>query len=73
MLLDQGLPRSLAKFLTDFGIDAEHVGELGMSVAKDSEILKYSKNKKRTIITLDSDFHMLLALSSESTLCFLKR
>jgi len=66
LLLDQGLPRSLTKLLTDSGIDAEHVGELGMSSAKDSEILSYSKNKKRTVNTLDSDFHTLLAISSES-------
>ena len=65
LLLDQGLPRSLAKLLTETGLKAEHVGDLGMSAAKDSEILNYSKKNQRTIITLDSDFHTLLALSSE--------
>ena len=65
LLLDQGLPRSLAKLLIAAGLDAEHVGNLGMSAAKDVEILNYSKINQRTIITLDSDFHSLLALSSE--------
>ena len=65
LLLDQGLPRSLAKLLTETGLKAEHVGDLGMSAARDSEILNYSKKNQRTIITLDSDFHTLLALSSE--------
>jgi len=65
LLLDQGLPRSLAKLLQDAGIDAEHVGDLGMSAAKDAEILEYSKNNERIIITLDSDFHTLLALGLE--------
>ena len=66
LLLDQGLPRGLVTLLNDAGVNVEHVGELGMSAAKDSEIIKYSKNNKRTIVTLDSDFHTLLALNTES-------
>ncbi len=66
LLLDQGLPHSLTKLLQDAGIDAVHVGELGMSSAKDIEIIKYSKENNCTIITLDSDFHTLLALALES-------
>ena len=66
LLLDQGLPRSLVILLNDVGIEVEHVGELGMASSKDSEILKYCKNKKQTVVTLDSDFHTLLALNSES-------
>ncbi len=37
-----------------------------MASAKDSEILKYSENNKRIIVTLDSDFHTLLALNADS-------
>lgn len=66
LLLDQGLPRGLVTLLSNAGIEAEHVGELGMASSKDREILKYSKNKKRTIVTLDSDFHSLLALNADS-------
>ena len=66
LLLDQGLPRGLVTLLSNAGIEAEHVGELGMASSKDREILKYSKNKKRTIVTLDSDFHSLLVLNVES-------
>ncbi len=66
LLLDQGIPRSLVKLLQASGIDAEHVGDIKMSTAKDSEIIKYSKKNNRIIITLDSDFHTLLALSSDS-------
>ena len=66
LLLDQGLPRSLVKLLQASGINAEHVGDINMSTAKDSDIIEYSKKNNRIIITLDSDFHTLLALSSDS-------
>jgi len=66
LLLDQGLPRSLTELLQESNIEAEHVGDINMSTAKDSEIIEYSKKNKRIIITLDSDFHTLLALSSDS-------
>jgi len=66
LLLDQGLPRTLVKLLKASEIDAEHVGDINMSTAKDSEIIEYSKKHKRIIITLDSDFHTLLALSTAS-------
>ena len=35
-----------------------------MSRSSDADILKYARREKRVIITLDSDFHMLLALTN---------
>lgn len=64
LLLDQGLPRTAAKLLREAGIDTVHVGEINMSTAKDAEILERGHKEQRVIITLDSDFHRLLALSS---------
>ena len=61
LLLDQGLPRTAAKLLRNAGIDTLHVGEIGMAAAKDIQILRHAESEKRIVITLDSDFHTLLA------------
>lgn len=66
LLLDQGLPRSAAELLRQAGIDTIHVGEIGMAAAKDSEILEHASKEGRAVVTLDADFHALLALSSAS-------
>lgn len=63
LLLDQGLPRSAAIFLRMQGIDAIHVGEIGMATATDEKILIRGRQEERAIVTLDADFHALLALS----------
>ena len=64
LLLDQGLPRSAARLLRNQGIDTIHVGEIGLATARDNDILSYSHRDRRIIVTLDADFHLLLALSS---------
>jgi predicted nuclease of predicted toxin-antitoxin system len=66
LLLDQGLPRSLASLLWEAGIDALHVGEKQLSAAADAEILGYARESERTVITHDADFHTLIALSNAS-------
>lgn len=63
-LLDQGLPRSTIRHLMSLGHEAEHVGELGMAAAKDECILAEGKSRGAIVVTLDSDFHGLLALSN---------
>jgi predicted nuclease of predicted toxin-antitoxin system len=63
LLLDQGLPRSAARILREREIDAVHVGEISMSTAADSAILARAHSERRTVVTLDADFHALLALS----------
>ena len=62
LLLDQGLPRSAAESLKRAGIDTIHVGEIELSAAKDAEIIQRAKDENRIVVTLDADFHMLLAL-----------
>ncbi len=62
-LLDQGLSRSTIEYLLEMGIESEHVGTLGMAAASDSEILEEGRKRDAVVVTLDADFHTLLALS----------
>lgn len=61
LLLDQGLPRSTIKHLASLGIVAEHVGDLGMAAATDAAILDAAIQRQAMLVTLDADFHQLLA------------
>lgn len=65
LLLDQGLPWSTAALLTQAGWDAIHVSEIGMSRADDVDILRRARAEARVCVTLDADFHSLLAISGE--------
>ena len=71
-LLDQGLPRTAAHFLCENGINGLHVGDIGMASASDSEILVIAHEECRIVVTLDSDFHALLALSGSSRPSFIR-
>jgi predicted nuclease of predicted toxin-antitoxin system len=71
LLLDQGLPRSTAKLLTARGWDVTHAAEIGLSAAADDEILSYAACERRVCVTLDADFHALIAvrqMTSPSTI-----
>lgn len=63
LLLDQGLPRSTVHHLVGMGIVAEHVGDLGMARASDTHILDLARERQAVVVTLDADFHALLATS----------
>jgi predicted nuclease of predicted toxin-antitoxin system len=64
VLLDQGISRTAAKILRETGWDALHTGDIGLSRAADQEILTYARLEKRVIITLDADFHAILAVQN---------
>lgn len=63
LLLDQGLPRSAAEILRAAGWDVVHVGECGLAAATDTRILEAARSMQRHVVTLDADFHSLLAIS----------
>jgi len=67
LLLDQGLPRSVAEHLRKAGHDAVHTGETGLATARDADIIEYAREGGRTVITLDADFHALIALEGASS------
>ena len=66
LVLDQGVPRDTATRLRDLGPESIHVGEIGMSKSADDEILAWSLGKNAIVVTLDADFHTILAVSGAS-------
>lgn len=67
LLLDQGLPRSAAALLRNAGVDTVHTGEIGYATADDVAIIEWARQEKRVIVTLDADFHSMLALSGAAS------
>ena len=63
LVLDQGVPRDAAALLRSLGHDCMHVGEIGMSKAADEVILAFSLERNAVVVTLDADFHAILAVS----------
>lgn len=62
-LLDQGIPRDGATLVRASGHECTHVGEIGMSRASDKEILARASELSAVVVTLDADFHTILAVS----------
>jgi predicted nuclease of predicted toxin-antitoxin system len=63
LLLDQGIPRSTGAELLRKGWHAIHTSSVNLNTAPDTRILEYARREMRTVITLDADFHALLAVS----------
>jgi predicted nuclease of predicted toxin-antitoxin system len=64
LLLDQGLPLSTAELLREQGIDSIHVSEIGWARAEDTKIIELAQTNDQIIITLDADYHAVIALTS---------
>lgn len=50
--------------LSEWGWDAIHVGDVSLSTAADADILAYAEEQGRVVVTLDADFHALLAVTA---------
>jgi predicted nuclease of predicted toxin-antitoxin system len=62
-VLDQGVPRDAAVLLRGLGYGCTHVAEIGMSKSNDEDILAFSLEQRAIVVTLDADFHTILAVS----------
>jgi len=58
-------PRT-ADWLAERGHDAVHVFSVGLGRAQDRELLTRAASEERIVITADTDFPHLLALSGEA-------
>ncbi|MFH0980982.1 MAG: DUF5615 family PIN-like protein [Planctomycetota bacterium] len=45
------------------GFEAVHTGEVGLATASDRDILVRAEADDRIVVTLDADFHAIIALS----------
>jgi predicted nuclease of predicted toxin-antitoxin system len=61
LLLDQGLPRSTVHHLDAAGVESAHVAEKGLATASDANIIDFARQGGWIVVTLDADFHALLA------------
>lgn len=66
-LLDENLSQITTEFLKGLGYDANSVRDVGLFSASDKEILEFSRQEKRVIITFDKDFSDLRTLKKEKS------
>ncbi|RKZ87279.1 MAG: hypothetical protein DRR19_13825 [Candidatus Parabeggiatoa sp. nov. 1] len=66
-LLDQDVYAVTARFLTDLGYDVIKAEQLGLSQAKDEELLGEAKKQNRLFVTRDRDFGRIVFLSCLGT------
>jgi len=65
LVLDQGVPRDAAGFLRERGHDCIHVGEVGCRGPQ--TMVAWALEQTAIVVTLDADFHAILAVSRAST------
>jgi predicted nuclease of predicted toxin-antitoxin system len=64
-LLDEAIQHRLADHLAEAGHDATHVVRIGLAGSPDAHVLERAAAEDRILITTDTDFPTLLALSGE--------
>jgi predicted nuclease of predicted toxin-antitoxin system len=63
LLFDHNLSVYAAQILSSGGMDVLHTADVGLATATDREILEWCRREHCTLVTHDTDFHALLALS----------
>ena len=66
-LVDANLSPTLAARLTEAGHEATHVADHGPSTATDEEILVHALENGRVIVSADTDFTLMLAVSGATS------
>ena len=64
VFLDQGLPYSTTQYLKEAGWQVLHAVDLGMERATDRAIIDYVRDNNCCCITLDADFHSIIAVDN---------
>jgi len=63
LLLDESISHQIAEPLREAGHDVVHVADLSMLGANDAAVFEHAADEVRTLVTADTDFGTLLALS----------
>lgn len=58
LLIDNQLPPALARFLTERGLDATHVSDIGLESASDAIIWRHAETHGMVIVSKDDDFRL---------------
>ncbi len=67
LLVDANLSPAVAAQLRDAGYDAVHVIDVGLATAIDPDIVDHAEDQGLVIVTVDTDFPMLIALRRASS------
>jgi predicted nuclease of predicted toxin-antitoxin system len=60
LLADENFPQASYKFLKEKGYDILHITDVGLASIPDQEVIEFSIEEDRVIITFDSDFGELI-------------
>lgn len=63
LLLDANLSPSLIEEVIEAGFEALHVGDVDLLTASDEAIIEYARTNGLVLVTVDSDFAAMLAIT----------